>query len=117
MRLRFNQTLQIGFFSVVIIIIFVIVNALGFFNSFRAFFSPVQNIITLNSGNTSTDEYATELLTEISRLKFLQEENSDLRGLLNFYKEKSYSQQITNVISYDPISLTLFYLDIRNLKQ
>ena len=109
-----KQNLKIFFLFILIIILLILfkngkVFDIGFV--FRHFFGPGQ---AMNSFFEPSDDFVQEykkLLVENSTLQHLEDENRQLRSLLNFQDKKNQKLTLVNIISRDPLNRNILIID------
>jgi len=99
---------------IVTLAILVLLNTFDIFNPVRFLFGPIEQF-SRNTTYIQNEWQCTQELNyalyQISNLALLEEENANLRQMLNFQHELDNEYIITNVISYDPQSTSLLYID------
>lgn len=78
---------------------------------FRNSFSPNKFNQTLLNQPPNIEQAYTDLLVENSRLKELEQENNDLRKLLDFKEKNQYSLAVVNILSRDPVNRNILIVD------
>lgn len=78
---------------------------------FRKAFSPQQFHTTLLQSPSDLEEAYKELLVENSQLKELEQENNDLRSLLELKDRNKYDLAVVNVLTRDPVNRNILVID------
>ncbi|MDD5749840.1 MAG: rod shape-determining protein MreC [Patescibacteria group bacterium] len=109
-----RQNLKIFFLFVLIVILLLLfkngrIFDIGFV--FRYWFAPSLAVNSLfEPASDLTEEYK-ELLVENSALRYLEEENAELRALLNFQNTEKNQLVLANVINRDPLNRNILIID------
>ena len=109
----FRQEIKIFTLSLVLILLLIILKNSQIFD-LGVVFRLIQPPLPFNSLIALEDDLESsyqELLVENRELKFLEEENKELRELLDFTKERNYSLIIANVLSRDEINKNILIID------
>ena len=109
-----GQNIKLFLLFITIIILFILfkngqIFDLGIF--FRNTFTPnnFDNVLTVYPDNIE-EEYK-NLLVENNNLKELEQENEDLRKLLNLKDQNEYSLAVVNILSRDPVNRNILIVD------
>jgi len=78
---------------------------------FRKSFAPTQFNVKLISPPDNIEEEYKNLLVENNKLKELEEENNDLRQLLDLKNKNAYSTAVVNILSRDPVNRNILIVD------
>src|SRR3989339_881814 len=79
---------------------------------FRYWFGPQQSVNSLyNPADDFVEDYK-KLLVENSQLRVLEDENSELKSLLNLKKDKPYNLVVANIINRDALNRNIILIDI-----
>jgi len=109
----FRQEIKIFTLSLVLLLLLIILKNGQIFD-LGVVFRLIQPPLPFNSLIALEDDLESsyqELLVENRELKFLEEENKELRELLDFTKERNYSLIIANVLSRDEINKNILIID------
>lgn len=110
----FRQNLKLFLLFITIIVLFILFKNGQIFDLgiiFRNSFSPSQfNSTLLNPSNNIEEDYK-NLLVENNKLKELEQENDDLRQLLNLKNKNEYNLAVVNILSRDPVNRNILIVD------
>ena len=90
---------------------FTLLNVSGIVQSLRYLFVPSERLLKPQPIQGDFEHERIKLLTEISSLKLIADENKSLRELLAFHTSSEQPYVVADVISYDPLLNGYLYID------
>lgn len=110
----FRQNIKFFLLFITIIALFILFKNGQIFDLglvFRSVFSPISNTSSLTNMPDDIEEQYKNLLVENNKLKELEQENKDLRKLLELKENNQYNLAVVNILTRDNVNRNILIID------